>query len=104
VAYPNLADDVLDLLKMLVGPEVYPPVADGYRSKLRSATQAKKDADSQPQRKTPRYLRVIASPDDTQRRRLETGYPGDVAMLRWDVMKEYSGAADIITTKMLAIP
>jgi hypothetical protein len=79
-------------LEMVLGPEVYAPIADTYRSKLCSSTQAHQQSASHSPRQTPRFLRIIVTPDDEQRKRLEGEWKGDVAVLRWEVMKNYIGS------------
>lgn len=82
----------------MLGPEVYAPVETAYRSKFRSSTQTKQTIASQQQRQSPRFLRIIATPDDDQKNRLTTESTGDMVVLRWDVVKKYGGsAADIVT-------
>jgi hypothetical protein len=99
VAYPNLAKDVAKFFVMTLGPEVETEVETIYRSKLHSSTKQK--LPFQPQRQTPRFLRIIVAADDDdgkQRHRL-TVETGDVVMLKWDVVKQYAGsAADTLKT------
>jgi hypothetical protein len=54
---------------------------EGMRSRLRSAKQT-----SLGTRKTPTFLRIIASPDDEQGNRLNAQSQGDVATLKWDAV------------------
>ena len=85
--YPNLVDDLTETLEMVLGPEVFTPkLVDTYRSKLGVHQQ------SDSTRQTPRFLRVVATPDDEQQKRLEGEWKGgNVAFMRWDVMKDYLG-------------
>jgi inhibitor of KinA sporulation pathway (predicted exonuclease) len=100
VAYPNLVDDLTATLEVILGPEVYTPVvADTYCSKLRSHTQAQQQSAPHLMRQTPRFLRIIAAPDDEQRKRLEGEGKGDLAVLRWDVVENYIGStANLLKT------
>ena len=92
MSYPNLVNDLTETLKMLLGPEIFTPIlADTYRSKFHSCRTHHQQSASVT-RQTPRFLRVIATPDDEQQKRLEGEWKGDVAFLRWDVMKDYLGS------------
>jgi hypothetical protein len=44
---------------------------------------------SQPQRLTPEYLRIIATPNDHQRERLKAEWKGDVGVLQSDCVELY---------------
>ncbi|KAF8521901.1 hypothetical protein BU17DRAFT_87449 [Hysterangium stoloniferum] len=97
VSYPNLIDDLTGCLEMVLGPAVYTPIADIYRSKLRSSIRAQQQSASHSKRQTPRFLRIIATPDDKQQKRLKREWKGDVAVLQWDVVKGYIGStADVL--------
>ena len=99
MSYPNLIIDLSNTLEMILGQDVYIPVADTYRSKLRSSTQADQQSASHSARQTPRFLRIIVTPDDEQRKRLEGEWKGDVAVLRWDVIENYIGSTtDLVKT------
>jgi hypothetical protein len=93
VKYPGLADDVRDLLNVVLGEGVFEPVIDVYLKKLRSTTRAKMESSSEQKRHTPRYLRIIATPDDQQQPNLEAEAQGDVAVLKWCVVESYVGSA-----------
>jgi hypothetical protein len=82
--------------KEMLGTEAYKPFFNVYRQKLRSATAQTKEAT----RSTPRFLRTILTPDDKQDSRLQ-GESGDtMAVLKWDVVKEYAGSmADVLTQR-----
>jgi hypothetical protein len=96
VLYPNLINDLTGILEMILGKDVFRPVADTYCSKLRSSTRAHQQSASHPTRQTPRYLRVIVTPDD-QQKHLEGKLKDDVAVLRWDVVRDYIGStADLV--------
>jgi hypothetical protein len=85
---------------MILGPEVFVPIADTYCSELRSRTAQQQSA-SHSTRQTPRFLRIIATPDDEQRKRLAGEWKGDMAVLRWDVVKKYLGStADLVKTSV----
>ena len=72
---------------MILGAKECELIVETYCSKLCSHTQSALDTT----RKTPRFLGVIATPDD---RRLQKGREGkkDSALLRWDVVKGYLGS------------
>ncbi|KAF8521957.1 hypothetical protein BU17DRAFT_64682 [Hysterangium stoloniferum] len=93
VPYPNLIDDLTASLEMVLGPAVYTPIADIYRSKLHSSIQAQQQSVSHSMRQTPRFLRIIATPDNEQQKNLKGEWKGDVAVLRWDVgtLYEFNG-------------
>ncbi|KAF8512020.1 hypothetical protein BU17DRAFT_96669 [Hysterangium stoloniferum] len=93
VPYPNLIDDLTASLEMVLGPAVYTPIADIYRSKLHSSIQAQQQSVSHSTRQTPRFLRIIATPDNEQQKNLKGEWKGDVAVLRWDVgtLYEFNG-------------
>jgi hypothetical protein len=85
----------------MLGPEIYQPVVEHIRARLRSADTPHKQL---PKRETPRYLRIIASPDDEQDIRLRAEFQGDVGTLRWDVVKECVGSmADIAKSHMVSV-
>jgi hypothetical protein len=88
-------------LNALLGPAIHQPVIDGIRSRLRSAN--KQPALSQ-MRETPRYLRIIASPDDEQQTRLKAEFQGDVGIVKWNVVKECVGSmADTAKLQMMSV-
>ena len=75
-----------------------------YRQKLRSSTSANQQSNPSATCTTPRFLRVIATPDDEPRCRLEAEPKGDVAILRWKSVQDYLGpAADAATTNFQSI-
>ncbi|KAF8518557.1 hypothetical protein BU17DRAFT_90907 [Hysterangium stoloniferum] len=101
VSYPDLVDDLTGSLKIIFGPAVYTPIADIYRTKLCSSIRAQQQSPSQSTRQTPRFLRIIATPDDEQQKRLKEEWTGDVAVLGWDVVKGYIGStADLLKARM----
>ena len=80
---------------MLLGPEVYKPVADSYCNKLRGYTKAQELFASSPTRQTPRFLSIIATPDDEQEKHRAGERMGDsteVAVLRWSLVEKYLGS------------
>jgi hypothetical protein len=90
--------DLERLLENMLGPKVFRPVVAGIRSRLRSAKQ---DPDPRPMRKTPRFLLVVASPDDEQERRL---WPDNVVTLKWNAVRDNVGqAADIARESIVTI-
>ena len=76
----------------MLGDKVYMPVANVFHERLRSATRAKAEAKSHEKRHTPKYLRIIASPDDQQQHRLDAEPQGDVVTLKWEVVCQYIGS------------
>ena len=90
VSYPDLSEQVGMFFQQLLGPKVYKPVVDGYRKKLRSSA-APQQASSVPERETPRFLRIVASPDDDQANRLEAELK-PTAILKWGAVKAYLGS------------
>ncbi|KAF8512673.1 hypothetical protein BU17DRAFT_96067 [Hysterangium stoloniferum] len=101
VSCPNLVDDLTGSLEMVLGSAVYTPIAQSYRKKLRSSIRAQQKSASHSTRQTPRFLRIIATPDDEQQKRLKGEWKGDVAVLRWDVVERYIGSmADSLKARM----
>ena len=94
----------MDVFQKIHGEEEYIPVVNAYRQKLRSSTSANSQSNPSATRTTPRFLRVIATPDDEPRRRLEAEPKGDVAILRWKNVQQYlSDAADAATANFQSI-
>jgi len=72
------------------------------RRKLRSATTAQQGP-SLPERKTPSFLLIVASPDDDQAERLAAELK-PTATLNWAVVKDYIGSvADIFTIEQKSV-
>ncbi len=89
--YPNLLDDLETTLKMALGEDGdAPEVVQSYLNRLQSKTEANNWQPPSTSRKTPRFLRIISSPDDDQRQRLDG--KDDLVLLRWDKVKEYIGS------------
>ena len=85
----------------MLGSAEYKFSVDEYRQKLRSCQNLNA---TQPLRKTPKYLRIIASPDDAQMERLNAEVNGDIGVLRWEVVKRYLGStADIVGTTLSSV-
>ena len=86
----------MDVLELKLGPgEEYKPVVKEYRKKLRSTTDLNQRFASQPPRKTPKYLRIIATKEAHQR--WESECKGDVGVLRWELVEQYVGSpADVV--------
>jgi len=71
---------------MILGPKECKPIVEIYRSKRRGHTRSALD----PTRTTPRFLGVIATPDEKRE-----GWKRDSTLLRWDVVRGYlSSTAD----------
>ena len=68
-----------------------------YRQKLRSSTSANQQSNPLATRTTPRFLRVIATPDDEPHCHLEAKPKGDIAILWWKNVQP----ADAATTNFL---
>jgi hypothetical protein len=64
VTYPGIADDIKDILKTMLGEEVYMPVANVYRKILCSSPRASEQSMSHEKHQTPKYLHIITSPKD----------------------------------------
>ena len=87
-------------MQAILGPEVYQPVTEHIRNRLRSADKSK----PLPTRETPRHLRIIASPDDEQEVRLREEFRGDIGTLKWDVVKECVGPiVDFANFRMVSV-
>ena len=77
----------------MLGSAVSKPFVD----KLSSSISSDQTFASQPERKTPRYLRVIAASDDEQSQRLKAEWKADVGVLRWECVQPYLGStADVV--------
>jgi len=95
-AYPDLPNDIVDVLSML-GPAEYNPVVDDFRKKLHSSTALNQRFASQPSQKTPKYLRIIATKEAHEQWKSEC--KGDVGVLRWELVQQYLGStADVVMT------
>ena len=87
----------------MLGPAIQQQAIDGIRSRLRSANKQPTSSHAQT-RETPRYLRIIASPDDKQEARLKAEFQGDVGVVRWDVVKECAGSiVDTAKLQMVSV-
>ena len=82
----------------MLGPEVYGPAVEKHYH-LRSYISSGQTSPSQPSRQTPRYLRIIATPDNEKNQRLIAEQEGDVGILRWDCVEQYVGSTvDVVGT------
>jgi hypothetical protein len=82
----------------MLGPAEYKPVVDGYLEKLRSSIALNENSGSQPSRKTPKYLRIIATKDADQQ--WESECKGDVGVLRWELVETYvDSTVDVVMTE-----
>jgi len=96
-AYPDLPNDIVDILDSMLGPAEYNPVVDDFRKKLCSSTALNQQFASQPSRKTPKYLHIIATREAHEQWNLEC--KGDVEVLRWELVEQYlSSTADVVMT------
>jgi hypothetical protein len=82
----------MDVLKSMLGSAEYRPLVDDYRKKLGSSTAFDQRLASEPPRKTPKYLRIIATRDDERGQRLKAEWKGDVGVLRSDAVEQYFGS------------
>lgn len=73
---------------MILGPEECEPIVETYRSKLCSHSRSALD----PTRKTPRFLRVVTTPDEMRPHKGREGWKRDSALLKWDVVRSYLGS------------
>ena len=87
--YPDLLKDVKSALDVKLGPEEYRPSVSDQYPKTRSVIKRVEESASQPQRLTPKYLRIIATPNDHQRDRLKAERKGDAGVLRWECVDLY---------------
>lgn len=92
IMYPDVPDDIMKTLEMMLGPAEYKPVVEKCREKLRTSTALNKKFESKASRKTPKYLRIIAPIDAGQQ--WESEPQGDVGVLRWELMEKY----DVVMT------
>lgn len=78
---------------MKLGPAEYNPLVSDQQlhPKTRSVTRQTEESASQPQRLTPKYLRIIATPNDHQREQLKAEWKGhsDVGVLRSECVEQY---------------
>ncbi len=96
MSFLNLENDLKRTLETILGQEGdAPKIAETYRSqyrdKLRSSTQTSQQSASHSTRQTPKFLRVIVTPKDEKARQHFNG-EDDVAILRWDKVREYMGS------------
>ncbi|KIM43671.1 hypothetical protein M413DRAFT_443578 [Hebeloma cylindrosporum] len=83
--YTDVLQDINDVLDSSLGSGEYTPVIKHDYSLL-----SYKDSDQKlASRQTPRYLRIIATPNDEQNRRLKAELKGDVGVLRSDLVEEF---------------
>lgn len=76
---------------LYLGTGEYKPAVSEPKRKLRSMAKLEKIFVSKSERKTPKILRIIATVDDKQDKRLKEEKAGDMGVLRWDRMEEYLG-------------
>ena len=81
----------MNALDVKLGPAESEPSVSSQHTKPRSVTKKEETFASLPQRQTPKYLlnRVIATPNDHQRERLEAEWKGDVGVLRSECVERY---------------
>jgi hypothetical protein len=77
-----------------LGTKQFKPSVNVYCEKLRSAQT------EHATRKTPRFLRTIVTPDDNQNSRLQGDSKDTMAVLKWEIVKEYAGSmADALVVR-----
>jgi hypothetical protein len=91
VKYPNLSKNIVKASSLYLGTGEYKPVVSKPKTKLCSMARLEKIFVSKSERKTPKVLRLIATVDDKQDKRLKEENEGDIGVLRWDQMEEYLG-------------
>lgn len=89
--YPTIGTDIEKAFEEILGDKIYAPVLNAYHEKLRGHQKASQQSNPPSRRKTPRFLRVIATPDTELAGRLEAEWKGDMAVLRWSQVKGYLG-------------
>ncbi|KAF8223481.1 hypothetical protein L208DRAFT_1316565, partial [Tricholoma matsutake] len=77
--HPGLLYDITGVLESILGSAEYKPVFDEYQKKLHSSKALDQQFASQPPRKTPKHLRIIATKEAHQRWTSEC--KGDVGVL-----------------------
>ncbi|KAF8338350.1 hypothetical protein F5887DRAFT_1137571 [Amanita rubescens] len=103
VSFPNLENDLKRTLETILGEGGDAPnIAETYRSQYRDKQASQKSA-SHSTRQTPRFLRVIATPNDEKARQHFNG-EDDVAILRWDKVTEYMGSTADSVVKAIGCP
>jgi hypothetical protein len=98
--YPHLLQDIEAMITTILGPRIFQQVPQDIRAKLRSA---KETLGPEPPRKTPRFLRVVLSPDDSQEHRLSAEWEGNVATMRWDVVTSIIPEADAAMAQFVSV-
>jgi hypothetical protein len=86
--YPELAEDLRSIIDLTVGLDEYKPAVEKHY-RLRSSTSSDQ---TESRRQTPRYLRIIATPDDKQNLRLKAERQGDLGILRWACVEQLVGS------------
>ena len=98
VSYPDLSTEVGSFFQNTIGPEVSTKMANVYCDMLRCSTQVQRNINS-PKCKTPRYLSIIATPDDKQQKCLEK-LMSVSAVLKWELMTKYTSTAEVLKSKL----
>ena len=79
----------MSALDVKLGPDEYEHSVSDRHPITRSVTKRVEGSASQPQRLTPKYLRIIATPNDHQKDRLKAEWKGDVGVLRSECVEQY---------------
>ena len=87
--YPGLLEDVKSSLDVKLGPEEYQPSVSDQHPETCNVVKRAEESATQPQRLTPKYLRILATPNDHQREQLKAEWKGDVGVLRSDCVNLY---------------
>lgn len=102
VRRPNLKTDLDALFDKILGTNIDRPNISNIQTRSRSA---KRSTHQLSMRETPRFLRIVASPDDSQEQRLKAELQGDLATLKWDTVGDCVGElARILKESMVPIP
>jgi len=78
-------------LDLKLGSPEYEPLVDNFCQRLRSFTKINEKLVSQPQRQTPRYLRIIATRDKQCAEQFKADSTGAVGVLRWELVEQLFG-------------
>jgi hypothetical protein len=77
-----------------VGQGAFLPPANPARDKIRSVQLTQQKLAGLPVRATPRFLRVIVTPDDKrQANRLEADHKGDLVVMKWEAFVKHVGSS-----------
>lgn len=102
MSFPNLENDLKRTFETILGKKGdAPEIAETYRSQYRRSSSQQSASHST--RQTPRFLRVIATPDYEKASQHFKG-EDDVAILRWGKVTEYMGSTADLVVKAMGSP